>query len=144
MDPQWIEALKEVLQGELKRELAPVHEKLDRMDSRLENVENRLENVENRLENVETRMENMEGRMENMEGRMENMEGRLENMENQMDTMQTQLDRIECTQNEDVIAVLRQMNQKTTDRFERSDSQMRVLNDRLFTVEADVRKLQQS
>ena len=137
MDPQWIEALKEVLQGELKRELAPVHEKLDRMDSRLENVENRLENVENRLENVETRMENMEGRMENMEGR-------LENMENQMDTMQTQLDRIECTQNEDVIAVLRQMNQKTTDRFERSDSQMRVLNDRLFTVEADVRKLQQS
>lgn len=123
MDPQWIEALKEVLQGELKRELAPVHEKLDRMDARLENVESRLENVDNRLENVENR---------------------LENVENRLDSMQTQLDRIEHTQNEDVVAILHRIDNRTIERFERMDNQMRVLNDRLFTVEADTRKLQQS
>ncbi|MFD0673354.1 hypothetical protein [Cohnella sp. GCM10027633] len=58
--------------------------------------------------------------------------------------MQKQLDRIEETQNEDVVAILHQINQKVEQRFERTDSQLRVLNDRLFTVEGDVRKLQGS
>lgn len=69
---------------------------------------------------------------------------RLDKLEGKVDKLSSQLDRMEHTQNEDLVATLHQMNKKTTALFERIDSHMRVLNDRLFTVEANLRLLQQS
>lgn len=129
MEPQLIEAIREVMQSELKQELAPVHAKLGGIESKIEGIEGRLEGIE--------------GRLEGIEGRLEGVEGRLEGVEGTLVSMQQQLDRIEETQNDDVVALLHQIINKV-ERYERTDSQLKVLNDRLFTVEADVRKLQQS
>lgn len=55
--------------------------------------------------------------------------------------IKAQLDRMETAQQEDIVTVLQMIDKKVTTYSERHEHQIRALNDRLFTVEADVRKL---
>jgi len=165
MEPQLIEALREIMQSELKKGLSPVHMKLDRLDSRVGKLDERVGKLEKqvgrldvrvgklekqvgkldeRVSKLDERVGKLEGETAKLAGKVGNMEVNMETVIRQLSAMQNQMDRIEHTQNDDVVATLHQVNQKTADRFERTDNQMRVLNDRLFTVEADIRKLQQS
>lgn len=59
-----------------------------------------------------------------------------------LDAIQVQLDRIEQAQTEDVVALLRSIDKKITERTDRHEHQINLLNNRLLAVEADVRKLQ--
>ncbi|WP_027087093.1 hypothetical protein [Cohnella panacarvi] len=165
MEPQLIEALREVMQSELKKGLSPVHTKLDRLDARVGKLDERVSKLDarvgkldervskldarvgkldERVSKLDARVGKLEGITANLDGKVGNLEVNMETVIRQLSAMQNQLDRIEHTQNDDVVAILHQVNQKTADRFERTDNQMRVLNDRLFTVETDIRKLQQS
>lgn len=144
MDQQLLEALREVMHSELMKGLAPVHTKLDRLDGQVGSLEGAVDKLGVRVGNLEGKVISLEGKFSSLEGKVSNLEFNMETVIKQLSSMQNQLDRIEHTQNEDVVAILHQVNQKTADRFERTDSQMRVLNDRLFTAEADIRKLQQS
>ena len=159
------EALQEVLPGALQKELAPVHERLDRLEGKVDKLEDRfdvlegkvdkledrfdvleskVDKLEDRFDVLESKVDKLEDRFDVFEGKFVVLEGKVDKLEGKVDKLSAQLDRMEHTQNEDIVAVLHQINKKTTERFERTDSQMRVLNDRLFTVEAEVRKLQQT
>lgn len=69
------------------------------------------------------------------------MQMRLDSLEGHVSTIQTQLDRIERTQQEDVVALLQTIDKKIQ-RIDKHEHQIELLNQRLLSVEADVKMLQ--
>lgn len=86
-------------------------------------------------------MDGLESRMDGLENRLTGVETRLDGLDNQVTDIKTQLDRIETSQTEDVISMIITIDKKITARTDRHEHQINILNDRLLTVEADVRKL---
>jgi len=122
-----MEQLRDVLREVLKEELAP--------------ITNRLDGIEGRLDSMEVRFDGLEGRFDGLEERFDGLEGRFDGLEGRFDGLQAQLDRMERAQAEDVVALLQVIDKKITERTDRHEYQINLLNDRLFVVEADVQKL---
>lgn len=97
--------------------------------------------LQQELSPIVSRLDSLEGRFEGLEGRIDGIEGRFDGIESQLSAMKVQLDRIEQSQSEDVVAMLQLIDKKITERTDRHEHQISLLNDRLFVVEADVHKL---
>jgi len=61
------EAFEKKMDAKMDAKLAPISERLERIEHRLDGLEQRMENVEKRLDSLEQRMENVEKRLDNVE-----------------------------------------------------------------------------
>ena len=88
--------------------------------------------------------EELEPRFERIDQRFERIDHSFEQVQGQLGTMQRQLDRMEESQQEDVVGVLKLMNGKPRrieERDEYRGMQISLLNERVFKLETEVRQL---
>jgi chromosome segregation ATPase len=86
----------------------------------------------------------IEKRLDNLELRFDALEHKFDSLEQRLDIIEQKIDRIEGSQVEDVLMLLKLVEQKINEiaaMGTNQDNRIEVLNDRLFKLEADVRKV---
>ncbi len=132
-----MEQLREVLKEVLHEELKEVLQKEWKVA-----LGHELSPIRDRLDGLEVRGAAMSDQISGIQGQVSGMQGQISGMQGQLSDMQNQLNRMERAQTEDVVALLQTIDNKITERTDRHEHQINLLNHRLLIVEAEVKKLQ--
>jgi archaellum component FlaC len=111
-----MEVMKQMLREVLREELGDIGKRLDGIEQRFDGLEQKFDSLERKFDSLEQRLESIEQK----------------------------IDRIEGSQVEDVLMLLKLIEQKINEIAATNsdqDNRIEVLNDRLFKLEADVRKV---
>lgn len=90
-------------------------------------ITSQITRMNERLDGVDTQLVGLNERLEDLDKRME-----------------TRLERIELNQSQDILVLLKLIDDKLTTKSSDQENRIELLNERLFKVEADVRKLSTS
>ncbi|MCC2683688.1 MAG: hypothetical protein K0R75_587 [Paenibacillaceae bacterium] len=118
-----MEVMKQMLREVLREELGDIGKRLDGLEQRFDGLEQKFDGLEQKFDSLERKFDGLEQRLESIEHK---------------------IDRIESSQVEDVLMLLKLIEQKINEiaaMGTNQDSRIEVLNDRLFKLEADVRKV---
>ncbi|MBR4862367.1 MAG: hypothetical protein IKU09_09215 [Firmicutes bacterium] len=75
------EGLETKFEKMLDEKLAPIYERLDRLEARMDAIETRMDAIESRMDAIEARMDAIESRMDAIESDMKDVKKRLANIE---------------------------------------------------------------
>ena len=80
-----------------------------------EKIEQRFNQIEGRIEQIDGQIKQFDGQFEQIDSRFNHVEYRFDKMQAQFDNVHAQLDRIEKTQNDDTVAILKLLQTKISD-----------------------------
>ena len=89
------EGLEKKFEKMLDEKLAPIYERLDRLEARMGAIETRMDAIESRMDAIEARMGAIETRMDAIEARMDAIESRMDAIESDMKDVKKRLANIE-------------------------------------------------
>lgn len=78
--------------------IAPVHERLDKLEGQIAGMNDRLGRVEDRLCKVEDRLDKVEGRLDNVENQLGKVNERLDSVENRLGKTEARMGTMEMQQ----------------------------------------------
>lgn len=111
--------------------LVNMNERQQRMEDRLESIDENQQKTDGRLGSIDERQQRMEERLELMDGRQEKMEDKLVQV---YDTV----NRIETSQTEDVIGLLKLQKKRVDFEVDYINNKLTEMDKRLFNIEKRV------
>lgn len=102
-------------------------------------TEKKLSTIQDDITNIKDDMTNLKDDIINIKSDMTNIKGDMTNIQGNIKTIKETINRIENHQEESLMGILNQIKKQA----ELKDSQIQVLNKRLFTVETKTEQTQQ-
>jgi archaellum component FlaC len=104
----------------------------------LEKMEDRLESIDNNQKKMEDRLESIDNNQQKMEDRLGSIGDRQQKMDDKLDSVYETVKRIESSQNEDVISLLK-LQKKTVDfEVDYVNNKLTEMDKRIFNLEKRV------
>ncbi|MEI3612601.1 hypothetical protein [Pseudogracilibacillus sp. SO30301A] len=97
----------------------------------------KLDLVLKKLESMENDMKSMKNEMETVTNHLKKLDTKTDYIQSDVTTIKDSIERIDHAVNEDVLAILKTIENKTND----NDADIVVLNNRLFKVESKIQKI---
>lgn len=97
----------------------------------------KLDLILNKLNSMENDMKTMKNEIETVTNHLKKLDTKTEHIQNDVTNIKDSIERIDHAVNEDVIAILKTIENKTND----NDADIVVLNNRLFKVESKIQKI---
>lgn len=123
--------------GSIEYEVKSVKSEQNNMNEEIKSIKTEQQSMNKELKSIKDEQHNMKAEVNSIHQKLDDLETKSDHIQSDVSKIKQNVKHLERSVNDDVIAILKAMKNKTNE----SESNMTVLNNRLFKVESKVQQI---